>query len=163
MGDDGQMILLSALVACLCLMGVVACVTAVDDSAYRGNIPFSADMLANARWSQENALERTANYYSAYPWDDRVAAAYGFKSEANASVDSLGLALLKHGEAYQFLYNDSLAGEYAALHPGNGTENVGGVLVERSGNKAMLRGCAYDMAVGDGAITYRVSRVIIFD
>jgi hypothetical protein len=163
MGDDGQMILLSALVACLCLMGVVACVTALDDTAYRGNMYFSADMLANARWSQENALERTADYYSAHPWDDRVAAAYGFKSEANVSADSLGLALLKHGAAYQFLYNDSLAGEYAALHPGNGTENVGGVLVERSGNKAMLRGCAYDMAVGDGAITYRVSRVIIFD
>jgi hypothetical protein len=163
MGDDGQMILLSALIACLCLMGVVACVAAVDDSSYNDGRFLSSDSIDNVRWAQDNALQWSAFYYSIYSWDSRAEAAARFKAEANSSMDSLSGVLLKHGLAYLFTYNDSLGGEYAALHPGNGTENIGGVLVEPSRGNVKIRGCAYDVIVDDGVTAYRMSQVKIFE
>jgi hypothetical protein len=161
MDDKGQMILLAALTACLCLVGVMACVAAVDNSAYGEGHHFSSDGLTNARWAQESALRRTAIYYSTGPWDDRAPAVSGFKAAANTSAGNLSLALLKHGAAYRFLLNDSLAAEYTALDPD--IENIAGVLMERNGSRANIRGCAYDIEVVDGSISYRLSRVVTFD
>jgi hypothetical protein len=162
MGDDGQMILLSALVACLCLFGVIACVAAVDGVSYGESGRLSDDGMENVRWAQDHALQRAAFYNSAYPWEGRVKAALRFKSEANSSLDSLAGELLKHGLVYRFSFNDSLAGDYAASHPGNGTVNIDGVLVEPSGGSARICGCAFDVFAYDGVTTYRACRVATF-
>lgn len=162
MGDDGQMILLSALVACLCLFGVVACVAAVDGVSYEESGRLLDDGMENVIWAQDCALRKAAFYNSAYPWDSRAEAALRFKSEASSSLDSLASELLKHGEVYGFSFNDSLAGEYVAAHPGNGTEDISGVLVEPAGSSARICGCAFDVFAYDGVTTYRVSRVVTF-
>lgn len=162
MDDDGQMILLSALLACLCLMGVIACVAAMDDTAYKEKPVLSPDFMSNVMWAQENALGQAA-HHSTHNWDSRANAASDFKAEANASIDSTALALLKHGMAYRFSYNDSLAFEYAALHPDNETVSIGGIIVEKKGGLAMVKGCACDVSVGDGSRSYRVTRIIFFD
>lgn len=163
MGDSGQMILLSALVVCLCLMGVVACVAAVDDSSFRDSGYLSPGSMDNVIWAQDSALQKTAFYYSAYPWDGRAEAALRFKADANSSMESLSAKLLKHGLAYDFAFNDSLGGEYVARHPGNDTENIGGVLVGYAGGNVKIVGCAFDVIASDGVTTYRLDRVEIFD
>ena len=162
MGDDGQMILLSALMACLCLLGVIACVAAVDGCTYAESGCLS-DCAENVGWAQDCALQKAAFYNSAYPWDSRAEAALRFKSEAGSSLDSLGSELLKHGEVYRFSFNNSLAGEYVAAHPGNGTVNIDGVLVEPAGSSARICGCAFDAFAYDGVTTYRASRVATFN
>ena len=163
MDENGQMILLSALFACLCLMGVIACVTAVDNSAYQARQGFSPDDLLNARWAQESALHKTAIYDSAGSWDERASSAAAFKAGANASAASESIELLKHGVSYRFSFNDSLAADYAAAHQGNGTENIGGVIVEQRGSTAKISGCAYDMEVASHDTSYHLCRVITFN
>jgi hypothetical protein len=162
MGDDGQMLLLSALVACLCLFGVLACIAAVDSVPYGRSGCLPDDVMENTRWARDCALERAAFYSSVYPWESRVEAALMFKSEANASLDSLGGELLKHGMVYSSSFNDSLAGEYVEAYPGNGTVNIDGVLVEPEGGTARVCGCAFDVLAYDGVTTYRESRVLTF-
>ena len=161
MGNDGQMILLSALVACLCLFGVVACVAAVDGVPDDGSGHLSCRM-DNVVWARDCALQKAAFYNSAYPWDCHEEAALRFKREVNSSMDSLGSKLLKHGEVYGFTFNGTLAGEYLAAHPGNGTLNVDGVLVERSGGSTRICGCAFDVLIYDGDATYSASQVATF-
>ena len=163
MDDSGQLILLSALFMCLCLIGVVACVIAVGDSTYRDRPVVTADELMNARWAQESALQRTAIYDSTGTWGDRAFAVSSFKAAANSSAANMSIVLLSHGLSCQFLFNDSLASQYASAHPDYGTENMGGVLVEQSGSIAKIRGCAYDLSIGDPRTSYCLSRIAIFD
>ncbi|HTY91147.1 MAG TPA: hypothetical protein VMC84_08235 [Methanocella sp.] len=163
MDDLGQMILLSALLACICLLGVVACVAAVNDSAYADGRHLSGDGMANIRWAQECALRRTAIFYTSATWDGRFHAVSGFKDAANSSSGNVSEELLKHGIFYRFTFNDSLAAEYAAAHPDNNMESIGGVLVERSGNTAKVSGCAYDISAEGRGVSYRLCRVITFD
>jgi hypothetical protein len=163
MKDDGQMILLSALIACLCLIGVVACITAVDDG-YRSRTGYlSSDSIENIQWARDSALKDAAAYNTNDAWEKRATMALGFENDVNASMESLSYALLKHGVACRFSYNDSLAGEYVTANPGNDTENLGGILVDRNQGRARLYGCAYDMFADDGSTSYRLSRVAIFD
>jgi len=162
MKDDGQMILLSALVACICLLGVVACITAVDDGHRSRTGYLSADSMENIRWAGDSALKDAAAHNTNDAWEERSKMAEGFEDDVNSSMESLSHALLAHGVAYSFSYNDSLAGEYAMANPGNDTENNGGVLVYRNNGKARLYGCAYDIVADDGAVRYRLSRVAIF-
>jgi len=161
MDEGGQMILLSALLACLCLMGVVACVSAMDYTAYGEEPVLSTDYASNVVRAQESALQRAAHYHSSSGWDSRAKAVSEFKSAANISADSMAIVLLKHGMSYGFFYNESLASEYAALH--GQTEGMGGVIVEKKGKLAMLKGCACDLVIGDGSRSYRVSKVVLFD
>lgn len=161
MDDRGQMILLSALLACLCLMGVVACVSAMDYTAYEEVPALSTDYISNAVWAQESALQRTAHYHSSSSWDSRAKAVSEFKAQANKSADSMALVLLKHGVSYRLSYNESLAREYAALH--NDTQGIGGVIVEKKGNEAMLKGSACDITIDDGRTSCLISKVVIFD
>ncbi len=162
MDDDGQMILLSALVACLCLLAVVACVAAIDDSAYMVNGNLN-DHMDNVEWAQDCALRRAAFYSSTYPWDSRADAALRFKSEANSSMESLAIELLKRGVVYRLSFNASLASDFVAARPGSGIVSADGVLVEPAGGSARICGCAYDVFASDGAATYRASRVATFD
>src|SRR5271157_562624 len=162
MKDDGQMILLSALVACLCLMGVVACITAVD-GGHRSNTGYlSTDSMENIQWARDSALKDAAIHNSNDNWGERAKMARGFEEDVNLSMDSLSYVLLIHGVACRFSYNDSLAGEYILANPGNDTENMGGILVDRNKGQARLYGGAYDMVADDGYACYRQSRVAIF-
>lgn len=162
MGDEGQMILLSALVACLCLFGVVVCVEGVSDVPQSESGYLSSDSVQNILWTQDIALENAASYYSAYPWPARANAITMFKNEADLSMQNLSYSLLKHGAGYRFTYNQSLAGDYLTMHWENDTENIGGVLVKDDNGSESIYGCAYDVAVDDSFSNYQVSRVVIF-
>ena len=162
MDEEGQMILLSALVACICLFGVVACVEAVGDGSPQESRYLSSVSVQNILWTQDTALENAASYYSADPWPKRADAVAMFKNEANLSMQNLSYSVLKHGTGYSFTYNDSLAGDYAASHPENDAENIGGTLVKDNNGSEKICGCAYDVAIDDSFSKYEVSRVVIF-
>ncbi len=161
MDDRGQMILLSALLACLCLMGVVACVSALDYSACGEGPVLSTDYVSSIVWAQEDALQRTAHYHSSSGWDSRSRAVSEYKAQANKSADSMSLVLLKHGMSYRLCYNQSMAYEYAASH--DQTEGIGGVIVVKDGAEALIKGCACDILIEDGRRSYRISKVLLFE
>ena len=161
MDDHGQMIILSALLACICLLGIVACMAALNDGAYASGHDLNEDGLANICWAQESALRRAAAYYSS-AWADRAYAISGFKGSADASAGNTSMVLLKHGVFYRFTFNDSLATECVSAHPGNGWENIGGVIVERNDDTARIKGCAYDMEAQSRGLSYRLSKIVYF-
>lgn len=163
MDGSGQMLLLSALLACLCLLAVVAGVAALRDGVSADGPQFSGVDLANARWAQEAALRKASVYYSSAAWDDRASAAAGFAAEANASSLNASRELLRHGIFYRFAFNDSLAAEYVAARQNDSLEHSGGVLFVRNGNAARVLGCAYDIDARGCDAAYRLSRVVIFD
>ncbi len=163
MDGEGQMIILSAIAACLCLLGVVACVSAVDGPLNSGAGHLSDGGLDNARWAQGCALERAALYSSSYPWERRDDAAHKFMSDVNASMDSLEGELFRHGIIYKFSLNGSLAGEYVASHQETDTLSIGGVILKREKDNARVYGCAYDVSAFDGVTAYNESRVMVFD
>lgn len=163
MRDSGQMIVLSAMVACLCLIGVAACVTAIDalpgsmESAY-----LSHNAINNILWAEGSGLKHEASICSIYAWPQRGEEVSRFKQRSLSTADDLSSLLLKHGVAYRLSYNDSLATQYLAVDPKSDMENIGGVLVENTEGIARIYGCAYDVWISDGISRYSVSRVETF-
>lgn len=162
MADDGQMILLSALVACLCMVGVIACVSAVsyDPGAESGYL--SADTLDNILWAQGESLKDIALHQAYDVRDSPRQTALNFARGAEASSVSLFYVLLRHGVAYEFTFNDRLARDFLSANPGNGRESYGGVILERHNSSVKIFGCAYDVTVEDGRARYHKSLLSTF-
>jgi hypothetical protein len=163
-GNDAQMIILSAMVVCLCLMGVMACVESVSapGTAMRESAFISDVAVDNVLWSQDSGLEHAATISSIYAWQDRDQAAGRFKQESAPVTDGLSGYLLKHGAAYRFSYDESAAAEYLAEHPRPDAVSIGGVLLEPYEGNARIYGCAYDVVISDGTTSYTVDRVATF-
>ena len=162
MDEAGQMILLSALTACLCLVGVVACMSAVsftpgDETGY-----LSADAVDNILWAQDTAISDAALHPTGDPWDERYKSALNFKNHVDRYIDSLSCCLLKHGVAYRFGFNDTLAARTISLHPDKDIENFGGTIVECHNGSTRIYGCAYDVDIEDASTDYKISRVKTF-
>ncbi len=163
MKDDAQMIILSAMVICLCLIGIMACVDSVDTYiSSRQSVYLSQDTVDNIQWAQDSALEHTAAISSVYGWPERSKAVDLFCQRSSPEVSGLSDCLLNHGVSYEFTFNESLAGNYLGAHPEPDAMNMGGVLVKPGSGNTKVYGCAYDAYISDGATSYRVSRVAIF-
>jgi hypothetical protein len=164
MKDDAQMIILSAMVICLCLMGVMACIDSVSapGAAIRESAFLSDVEVDNMLWAQDSGLGHAAAISSIYAWQEREDAASRFKQESVTVTGGLSDYMLKHGASYQFSYDESAAAEYLAEHPRPDAVNMGGMLVEPHEGNARIYGCAYEVKVRDGTTSYKVSRVAIF-
>lgn len=163
MKDDAQMIILSALVICLCLMGMMACVASVNMGVpSRQSVYLSQDTVDNVQWAQDLSLEHAAAICSIYGWPERSKAVGLFCQRSSPEVSGLSDCLLKRGVSYVFMFNESLAGSYLGAHPEPDAMNLGGVMVKPDSGNAKVYGCAYDAYISDGTISYRVSRVTIF-
>ena len=164
MRDDAQMIILSALVMALCLIGLMACVVSVQSPAVAAthSAYLSGDTLRNVLWAQDSGLSNAASMASIYSWPDRNKAADMFNRQSDTMSEELADNQLKHGVTCDLFFNDSLAGQYIAAHPGDGGVNIGGVLIKQASGKALVYGCAYDLTLSDGVTQYSVSRVRIF-
>jgi len=162
MADEGQMILLSALIACLCMVGVIACISAVCYDPGTGSGYLSADTLDNVLWAQGSALSDAAKHQARDGDNSPKQMALGFMKDVNVSRDSLFHALLRHGVAYEFTFNDSLARNFLSANAGNGREAYEGVIVERHNGSVKIYGCAYDVTVDDGTARYQKSILSVF-
>lgn len=154
------MIILSAMVACLCLIVVVACIATVGIGMDDGYL--SHDSIENALWAQDCALKHAASVSSSYSWSDRAIAADRFMKDSAPALNSLSLNLQAHGVAYRFALNESFAADYLNAHPASDTENIGGVLVQRSGAGSKIYGCAYDVSMSDDRTSYGMSQIAMF-
>jgi len=162
MTDDGQMILLSAFIACLCLVSVVACMSAVNYAPGAENRYLSADTLDNILWAQDTALSEAALHQVSNSPESRYQLALSFKEYANPSMDSLSHCLLKRGVSYLIEYNDSRASGFISSHKGNDMASLGGVIIESHRGIERVYGCAYDVIVEDRSASYHMSRVVTF-
>jgi hypothetical protein len=164
MKDDAQMIILSAMVICLCLIGVMACAASVDPSyiSSRQSVYISQDTVDNVQWAQDSCLSHAATVSSVYGWPERSKAVELFGLRSSPDTSGLSDCLLKHGVSYVFAFNESLAGAYLGTHPEPDAVNMGGVLVKPNSGSVKVYGCAYDACISDGTSTYRESRVTIF-
>ena len=62
MKDDAQMIILSAMVICLCLIGMMACVVSVDTYiSSRQSVYLSQDTVDNIQWAQDSCAGACGN------------------------------------------------------------------------------------------------------
>ncbi len=162
-GDDAQMIILSAMVICLCLIGVMACIDSVSKGAAMHESAFLSDVAVdNVLWAQDSGLEHAATISSIYAWQERDQAASRFKQESAPVTGGISGYLQKHGTAYRFSYDESAAAEYLAEHPRPEAVNIGGVLIEPYEGNARVYGCAYDVLISDGTTSYTVGRVATF-
>lgn len=163
-GNDAQMIILSAMVICLCLMGVMACIDSVSapGAAIRESAFLSDVAVDNVLWAQDSGLGHAATISSIYAWQERDQAASRFKQESALVTGELSDYMLKHGASYQFSYDESAADEYLVEHPRSDAASMGGVLVEPHEGNARIYGCAYEVTISDGITSYKVSRVAIF-
>ena len=164
MNDDAQMIILSAMVIGLCLIGVMACAVSVDPSyvSSRQSAYLSQDTVDNVQWAQDSCLSHAAAISSVYGWQERSKAAELFCQKSSPDTNGLSDCLLKHGVSYVFTFNESLADAYLGAHQEPDAVNMGGVLVKSISGSAKVYGCAYDAYVSDGTSAYHISRVTIF-
>lgn len=158
--DNGQMVLLSAIAACICLISIVILCTTVSDpgdTAMESSY-LSRDSIDNILWAQNEGIKdaiRVTNIlyseHSKYYVVDR------FRSRTGLCTNELAYNLLKHGVSYQLTYNDTLSEEYVRSHNDMGLDSVSGVIVKEEMSRTNVYGCAYDIWIDDGVIHYRTS------
>ena len=160
MDDRGQMILLSALAVCVCLLLLASFLTSIEEAATIEKPWSGRNAMENMLWAQDNGLEQVARATGNYTWDRRLDLANDFKNGARRLIDSVSRNTLAHGVAFSYVYNDILASEYAAGNGETTCGNIGGVLLKKNGNETRVCGCAYDVSVFDGSVCYTLARVV---
>jgi hypothetical protein len=162
--DDAQMIILSAMIICLCLIGVMACVVSIDHSYsdHMESVYISHDMVNNVRWAQDSWMDHAATISSIYSWPEKSKAVNLFCQRSSPETSGLSDDLLKHGVSCDLTFNESLASNYLSAHPEPDALNMGGVLIKPDSGNTKVYGCAYDMNISDGVTSYHLSRVTIF-
>ncbi|OPY28518.1 MAG: hypothetical protein A4E28_01451 [Methanocella sp. PtaU1.Bin125] len=157
--DRGQILLLSALAACACIVALVVCLHSVNMSYSADGPALTRETLDNVIWVQDAAFAQAAGEAGRCPWDQQASLARDFRSMAGLPVSGIEKSLLARGIAYSFSFNESLAIDYLDDGTMPDTECVAGVLVKRENDNASVCGCAYDMSLSDGSSRYCISTV----
>ena len=158
MEDRGQMILLTAIIACLFLVFITLCLNSVSESAVLPENHPSRDELDNVLWAQDAGLRWSAAATTGYSWDRRYEAVSDYRSATVPALESLEKELQQRGIAYVFTYNDSAAKAYIAENPDGDAESVGGIIVAREGSDTKIVGCGYDVTLFDESVRFKVTR-----
>ena len=161
MEDKGQMILLTAIIACLFLIFITLCLNSVRESAALPENHLSRDELDNVLWAGDAGLRWSAAATTGYSWDRRYEAVSDYRSAITPARESLEKELQQRGIAYVFTYNDSAARAYITENPGGGgeTESVGGIIVASEGGVTKIVGCGYDVMLLDRSVRFKVTRL----
>lgn len=163
MDDKGQILLLSALAACACLIMLATCLYSVSASYATERPSLQRETLDNVIWVQDAGLNQAAGETGRCHWEQRAGLADSFRSRADLPVSSIEKSMLAHGIAYSFAFNESLAIDYLDDSAMSQVDCVGGILVKRAGDNASVCGCAYDMSLMDGSSRYSISTVKTWD
>lgn len=160
MDDRGQIILLSALAVCVCLLMVALYLISLEEAEAVEKPWQGREAMENAIWAQDVGLAQVARATGNYPWDRRLDLENDFKNGAGQLIGSVSSNMLAHGIAFSCEYNDTLASEYAAVNGETTSGEIDGVLLKKNGNDVGVCGCAYDLSVTDGSAQYSLSRVV---
>lgn len=161
--DKGQILLLSALAACACLIMLATCLYSVSASYATERPSLQRETLDNVIWVQDAGLNQAAGETGRCQWEQRATLADSFKSRAYLPVSSIEGRLLASSIVYFFTFNESLASGYLDDNDLPSVENIGGILVKRESDNASVYGCAYDVSLTDGSSLYRISTVKTWD
>ncbi len=157
--DKGQILLLSALAVCACLMALAICLSSVNASYMTERPALQREVVDNAIWAQDTSLSSAAGITGRCPWEQRTALAESFRSRAYLGVSGIERIVMARGIAYSFVFNESLASEYLVDNDVSSVESIGGILVKRETGNASVCGYAYDVSLTDGPSLYRISSV----
>ncbi|WP_424358112.1 DUF7261 family protein [Methanocella sp. MCL-LM] len=161
MKDDGQMIVLSAVIACIFLVLIVVSLSSVRESAaLNRDTCLSGDDAANVLWAQEACLRWSAATTTGYSWDRRYEAANAFRMAAAPALEDMEKNLQRRGIAYTFTFNDSAARPFVTGHPPGDMECIGGIIVSRNGGDAKIVGCGWDVRLYDRSAAYEATRLV---
>ena len=158
-GDGAQMIVLAALVVCICLLTLAMLVQSVRQA--EAIHLDSGSAMDNALWAQDKGLVQAALMDGNVTWEERRQAADEFKAQARLLGDSLSKDLLERGIACQFSLNEALAARQAAGSGGE-YESVDGVLLRNAGGRAQICGYSYDVLMADKRAERRACGVKIW-
>jgi hypothetical protein len=160
--ERGQILIITALIACACLIALAACLHAVSASGESERPVLKHDTLDNVLWAQDVGLFHAAGEAGGSPWEERASLADSFRSRASLPLSSIEGKLIDRGIAYSYAFNASAARDYVEDGDISLINCTGGVLVKRENDNASVCGCAYDVSVTDGASQYRISTVKIW-
>jgi hypothetical protein len=157
--NDGQMLLLSALIACIFLAGMAVLMNSMDSACNSGAQDFLCeDTFNNAIWAQQNGMsDSVAKYCTGFSWGQREDAAHALSQRSLIVASALSGYMERHGSAYVFELNDTLSREYIISHGLKGVESYDGVIVTDNGGTAAIYGYGYDVMATDGHRTYKKS------
>jgi hypothetical protein len=160
--DRGQMILLAALVVCVCLALLASYLTSIKEADSAERSWSGSKVMENVLWAQDSGLEHIAKAAGNETWDRRRDLAGVFEESADRLIDCLARKLSARGFAFSCEFNDSLASSYATGEGDATLADSEGVILKKSGNKTRICGCAYDVIMTDGTAQYRLSRVVFW-
>ncbi|CAJ36047.1 DUF7261 family protein [Methanocella arvoryzae] len=159
--EDGQMILLSAVITCIFLILIVLCLNSVRESAAMPGYASSTEEAENVLWAQDACIRWYAAAATAgYSWDRRYEAANEFRTTTTHALAGMEKNLQRRGIAYSFTFNDSAARPFASGYSPGEVECIGGVLVSRTGAGVKIVGCGYDVRLYDRSANYEATRLV---
>jgi hypothetical protein len=162
MDDRGQMLLLTALAVCLCLLALTSFVMSINE-ANSVEHPWPGNgVLENVLWAQDCGMEQIARATGYFPRDQCPGYSNNYRSAVNGLIDGISRDLQAHGIAFIYEHNDSLALKFIAEKGDATLMDSGGVILKISGNEARVCGCAGDVSMTDGLAQYRSSRVVFW-
>jgi hypothetical protein len=162
MDDRGQMLLLTALAVCVCLLALTSFIMSINE-ANSVDKPWPGKfVLENVLWAQDCGMEQIARATGNYPWDQRLEIGNDYRNAVDGLIDGISRDMRAQGIAYISEYNNSLASQFAAGKGDATLTDSGGVILKKNGNEARVCGCACDVSMTDGSAQYRSSRVVFW-
>jgi hypothetical protein len=162
MDDRGQMLLLTALAVCVCLIALTSFITSINEADAVDNPWQGKCVLENTLWAQDCGMEQLARATGNYPWDRRLDLGNDYRNAVDGFIDGISRDLRAHGIAFICEYNDSLASQFTAGKGDASLSESGGVILKKNGSEARVCGCAFDIDITDSAAQYRSSRVFFW-
>lgn len=162
MDDRGQMLLLTALAVCFCLIALTSFVLSIDEAYTVDKTWPGRCILENVLWAQDCGMEQIASATGNYPSDRCLDLGNDYGNVVDRLIDGISRDLRAHGLVFIYEYNDSLASQFVAGKGDASLTETAGVILKKNGNEARVCGCAYDVTMTDGSAQYRSSRVFFW-
>jgi len=162
MDGRGQMLLLSALAVCLCLVLLTACLASIRSAETPAEPSLEKDALDNVVWAMETGMKQAAGETGASQWEQRCFLADDYENLTDRLIEEATCDLQKRGIASSFAYDEALAGAFLNDSGIEGVEGSRGVLLKKEGTIARIWGCAYDVTLTDGSAQYSIKRVAVW-
>jgi hypothetical protein len=162
MDDRGQMLLLTALAVCVCLLALMSFITSINEADMVDKPCSGKCILENVLWAQDCGMEQIARATGNYPGDRRLEIGNDYRNAVDGLIDGISRDMRTHGIAYICEYNDSLGSQFATGKGDATLTDSGGVILKKNSNETRVCGCAYDVFMTDGSAQYRSSRVVFW-
>lgn len=162
MDDRGQMLLLTALAVCVCLLALTSFITSINEADTVDKPSPGHCVLENVLWAQDCGMEQIARATGNYPWVWRQELGNDYRNASDGLIEGISRDMRAHGIAYIYEHNDSLASQFVVAKGDATLTASDGVILKKRDNEGRVCGCAYDVSMTDGSAQYSSSRVVFW-